>query len=130
LYATNHKFYGYMDYFINIPSDTKQRGLIDPYLRIGVTAVKNFKATLDIHHFYLANENNYAVNKIQKSLGTEFDFLTEYQPSSLINLQAGYSMMFATKNMELIKGVNSNNYNGWAFIMLKVSPTFFSHELK
>ena len=130
LYATNHKFYGYMDYFINIPSDTKQRGLIDPYLRIGVTAVKNFKATLDIHHFYLANENNYAVNKIQKSLGTEFDFLTEYQPSSLINLQAGYSMMFATKNMELIKGGNSNNYNGWAFIMLKVSPTFFSHELK
>ena len=58
LYATNHKFYGYMDYFINIPADTKQRGLIDPYLRIGVTTVNNFKASLDVHHFYLANENN------------------------------------------------------------------------
>ena len=63
-------------------------------------------------------------------MGTEFDLLTGYQPSSLINLQAGYSMMFATKNMELIKGGNSNNFNGWAFIMLKVSPTFFTHEIK
>lgn len=130
LYATNHKFYGYMDYFVNFPDDTKQRGLIDAYLRIGVTAVKNFKATLDVHHFYLANKNNIVVNKIQKSLGTEFDLLTEYQPSSLINLQAGYSLMFATKNMKLIKGGGSNNYNGWAFIMFKVSPTFFNYEFK
>jgi hypothetical protein len=37
-------------------------------------------------------------------------------------------MMFATRNMELIKGGNKNNYNGWAFIMLKVSPTLFLHE--
>jgi hypothetical protein len=130
LYATNHKFYGYMDYFINIPTDTKQRGLVDPYLRIGFTQAKIFKATLDVHHFYLAHENNSGVNKIRRSLGNEFDLSAEYQPSPIINLQAGYSMMFATKNMEFIKGGNKNNYNGWAFIMLKVSPTFFSQELK
>ena len=130
LYATNHKFYGYMDYFINIPTDTKQRGLIDPYLRIGFTPATTFKAMLNVHHFYLAHENNLGVNKIQRSLGDEFDLSAEYQPSPIINLQAGYSMMFATKNMEFIKGGNKNNYNGWAFIMLKVSPTFFSQELK
>jgi hypothetical protein len=60
----------------------------------------------------------------------EFDLVMEYQPSAIINLQAGYSMMFATKNMELIKGGNSNNYNAWAFIMLKVSPTFLNCEIK
>jgi hypothetical protein len=130
LYATNHKFYGYMDYFINIPADTKQRGLIDPYLRVGMTTFKNFKTTLDVHHFYLANENNLTINKVRNSLGNEFDLVMEYQPSAIINLQAGYSMMFATKNMELIKGGNSNNYNGWAFIMLKVSPTFLNCEIK
>ncbi len=130
LYATNHKFYGFMDYFINIPTDTKKRGLIDPYLRLGLTPSKNFKTTLDIHHFYLANENNLEAKKIQKGLGDEFDLTIEYQVSPIINLQGGYSMMFATKNIELIKGGDKSNYNGWTFIMLKVSPTLFNHEIK
>lgn len=125
LYATNHKFYGYMDYFISIPADTKQHGLIDPYLRIGLTPSKKLKTTLDIHHFFLANANNSGINKIQRSLGDELDLLLDYQPSAVINFQLGYSMMFATKNMELIKGGSKNNFNGWAFAMLKVSPTFF-----
>ena len=130
LYATNHKFYGFMDYFINIPADTRQRGLIDPYLHIGIATFKDFKTTLDVHQFYLANENNNGINTIRKSLGNEFDLAMEYQPSAIINLQAGYSMMMATRNMELLKGGNKNNYNGWAFIMLKLSPTFLNHEIK
>jgi hypothetical protein len=127
LYATNHKFYGYMDYFINIPADTKQRGLIDPYLRLGATPNKKITTTIDVHYFLLANENVLPANKY---LGTEVDALFDYKSSAFINLQAGYSMMFATKNMEVIKGGNRNNYNGWAFIMLKVSPTFFTQEFK
>jgi hypothetical protein len=127
LYATNHKFYGYMDYFINIPADTKQRGLADPYLRLGMMPNKKIITTVDVHHFLSANENNLSSNK---NLGTEIDGLLDIKPSSFINIQAGYSMMFATKNMELIKGGNKNNYNGWAFIMLKVSPTFFTQEFK
>ncbi len=130
LYATNHKFYGYMDYLINIPADTKQRGLVDPYLRIGYNLNKKLTTTLDVHHFLLANENNVSANKIKRDVGDEVDALLEYKPSPLINFLAGYSMMFATKNMELIKGGNKNNYNGWAFIMLKVSPTFFTQEFK
>ncbi len=30
LFATNHKFYGYVDFFLNIPEDTAGRGLQDP----------------------------------------------------------------------------------------------------
>ena len=127
LYATNHKFYGYMDYFTNIPADTKQRGLIDPYLRLGATPNKKITTTLDVHHFLLGNENIIPANKY---LGTEVDAIFDYKSSTFINLQAGYSMMFAGKNMEVVKGGNRNNYNGWAFIMLKVSPTFFTQEFK
>ncbi len=29
LYATNHKYYGFMDYFINLPNDTYGKGLMD-----------------------------------------------------------------------------------------------------
>lgn len=130
LYATNHKFYGYMDYFTNIPADTKQSGLVDSYLRFGFTANKKITTTIDIHHFLLANDNNVSATKIKKVLGTEFNALLDYKPSPLISFQAGYAMMFATKNMELIKGGAKNNYNGWAYVMVKVSPVFFLQEFK
>ncbi len=86
-----------MDYFINVPADTRQLGLIDPYLRVGVSPLKNFKTTLDAHKFYLANADVSDLNKIQKSLGNEFDLSMEYQSSPIMNIQLGYSMMFATK---------------------------------
>lgn len=130
LYATNHKFYGYMDYFLNIPTDTKQRGLMDLYARIGYTPSKTVNLTVDIHHFSLANENNIGVNKIKKTLGTEADVLIDFKPSTIIQLQFGYSLLFATKNMEYIKGGNANDINTWAFLMLKVSPTLLYNELK
>jgi hypothetical protein len=130
LYATNHKFYGYMDYFLNIPTDTKQRGLMDLYARIVYTASKTVSTTLDLHHFSLANENNLGVNKIKKPLGTEADLLIDYKPSSIIQLQLGYSLLFATKNMEYIKGGNANDFNTWAYLMLKVSPTLLYNEFK
>jgi len=117
-----------MDYFINIPADTKQRGLVDAYLRLGVPG-KKVTTTLDAHYVSLPHKNDFSTNNTT-GLGIETDLLVDYQPSTVIDLQFGYSMMFANKNMELIKGGNKNNYQGWAFIMLKVSPTFFLHEIK
>lgn len=128
LYATNHKFYGYMDYFLTIPTDAKQRGLMDMYVRIGVAPKKEFCFTMDVHSFSLANPNNIAKKKVSQELGQEIDLLFDYKPTPVVSLQAGYCMMFATKNMELIKGGDANNYNGWAYVMLKVSPTLFIHE--
>ncbi len=127
LYPTNHKFYGYMDYFLGFPTDVKSRGLNDAYLRVGYAFSPKISTTLDGHYFMLANENNLGTNKIKKALGTEIDLILDYKPSNLIHLQIGYSMMFATQNMEYLKGGNKNVYNGWAFAMLKVTPVFFNH---
>jgi len=127
LYPTNHKFYGYMDYFLGFPTDVKSRGLNDIYLRVGYAISPKILTTLDGHYFMLANENNLTTNKVKKALGSELDFILEYKPSNTINLQIGYSMIFATENMEYIKGGNKNKYNGWAFVMLKVAPVFFNH---
>ena len=128
LYATNHKFYGYMDYFLSIPADTKQRGLMDLYLRVGFVPKKDIVLSLGIHSFSLTQANNTGAKKVGKDLGTEFDMLLDYQLSPIMHLQAGYSMMFGTTNMELIKGGDAGSYNGWAYIMFKVSPTLFVHE--
>jgi hypothetical protein len=130
LYATNHKFYGYMDYFLNVPTDSKQRGLTDAYARVEYAHSKTIATTFDIHQLLLANENNVGTNQVNKRLGTEADLLIDYKPSALIHLQAGYSVLFATQNMEYLKGGNANGFNTWAYLMLKVSPTLLHNELK
>ena len=130
LYPTNHKFYGTMDYFLNIPADTKGRGLRDAYLRIKAKASEKFSAGVDVHSFALAHKNFSGLNTINKNLGTELDFITDYTASSDILLQVGYAMMFADKNMEALKGGDKNSTNYWAFAMLKVSPVFFKHVFK
>jgi hypothetical protein len=51
-YGTNHKFYGYMDYFINIPGNTFRLGLNDFYAKIFYQPdVSKFSGSVDIHHF-------------------------------------------------------------------------------
>ncbi len=129
LYATNHKFYGYMDYFLNIPADAKQLGLTDLYARLSYRHTKQLSATLDIHRLALANESVQGAYVIKKPLGIEPDLLVDYFPSQIMHLQIGYSLLFANKNMEYIKGGNSNGFNTWAYVMLKVSPTLLIHEL-
>ena len=130
LYPTNHKFYGAMDYFLGFPADTRGRGLQDIYARLKMKASDKFTAAVDVHYFSSAHNQITSFSNVKKNLGTEVDLLTEYIPSADISLQLGYSVMLATNNMEAIKGGNKNNYNYWAFAMLKVSPVFFKHTFK
>jgi len=37
LYATNHKFYGFMDYFLNLPVHTYGKGLMDMHGKLNLT---------------------------------------------------------------------------------------------
>jgi hypothetical protein len=51
-YGTNHKFYGYMDYFINIPLNTMNLGLNDYYLTTNFKPEDSkWRFGLNIHHF-------------------------------------------------------------------------------
>lgn len=130
LYPTNHKFYGTMDYFLNIPADTKGRGLRDAYLRIKAKASDKFSAGIDIHSFALAHKNFSGLNTIDKNLGAELDVTTDYTPFPDVVLQVGYANMFASKNMQALKGGDKNSYQYWAYVMLKVSPVFFKQVFK
>jgi len=51
-YGTNHKFYGYMDYFINIPVNTLFAGLNDFYANINYQPTNSqFNFSAAFHHF-------------------------------------------------------------------------------
>jgi len=51
LYATNHKYYGYMDYFLNLPLDTNQLGLNDLQLKLSGISLMGIAIKADYHLF-------------------------------------------------------------------------------
>lgn len=125
-YGTNHKFNGWMDYFYAGGNWIGKVGLIDAFTPIRFTKNK-FSATL-IPHFFFAAANVLDSNEksLKKSLGTEIDFSVGYAFSKSVKIQAGYSQMFATESLEVLKGGNKNNTNNWAWLMLTFKPTFFN----
>ncbi len=80
LFATNHKFYGFMDYFINIPVHTSGAGLQDVMAKFQIQPHQKLTLNADVHQFMSAkkvkSENNYgqevdltAIYRYQKALG-------------------------------------------------------------
>ncbi|MCB0806476.1 MAG: alginate export family protein [Bacteroidales bacterium] len=131
LYGTNHKFNGWMDYFY-VGSHMQSVGLLDFYVPLTFKADK-FTATITPHFFQSAGElvgkdENGALVGYDKNLGTEVDLSLGYAISPSATIKAGYSQMFATSSMELLKGGNSENTNNWAWVMIDLTPTFFKSE--
>ncbi|MBB3697872.1 alginate export family protein [Flammeovirga yaeyamensis] len=138
-YGTNHKFNGFMDYFYvgNAHNDKKGNnvGLQDIYLNTAFKVGKGtFKAQL--HQFFSAVDvyNTTATDgqfeKVSSNLGTEIDLIYARSLGKEASLVVGYSQMFATESMEVLKGGNASMINNWAFVMLTFKPTLFTSKAK
>lgn len=75
-FATNHKFYGYMDYFLNIPVDTKNLGLNDFYLTLNYNPENIPLNTSLAGHYFMSNKKS---SGDENSFGQEFDLTIKYQ---------------------------------------------------
>lgn len=84
LYATNHKFYGYMDYFLAIPGQLDRAGLVDAILRGTLTTSANTTVRLDLHRFLTAQKRNG-----ERALGTELDLVGRWRIEQPATLEAG-----------------------------------------
>ncbi|MFO7447340.1 MAG: alginate export family protein [Ignavibacteriaceae bacterium] len=109
-FGTNHKFYGFMDYFINIPQNTSDLGLHDFYLNASFAPNDSkFSASLDLHHFstdqslFITSEFS-PDGEEESSLGQEIDLTVKY------NFIQGTSL----------------TWGGSAFIPGKIMKAFFS----
>ncbi|MCF6224628.1 MAG: alginate export family protein [Flavobacteriaceae bacterium] len=128
-YGTNHKFNGWMDYFY-VGNHNGSVGLIDINVPI-IYTINKFSATL-VPHFFSADGNilNTDGTIADAYLSTEIDLKLSYKIHKNINLNLGYSQMFATESMELIKGGNKDATNNWAWAMVSFKPTFFNKNFK
>jgi len=89
LYATNHKFYGFMDFFLNIPAHTGGRGLQDFGGRAHLTPVKGLWMAVDYHLLRLMVADPTGA----QLLGHELDLTVRYQILRWVSVQTGYSVL-------------------------------------
>ena len=116
-YATNHKFYGHMDKFLNIP----QSGLIDFVLKGSVKATPKLRFQLHGHLFRAdKTTTNLTPNVTDKDLGAEIDFDLSYKLATNTSLRMGYSHFFAGDASA--RGVAGNPAvdSNWAWMMMQM----------
>ncbi|MDW3196791.1 MAG: alginate export family protein [Cytophagales bacterium] len=130
LYGTNHKFYGYMDYFyVGNPhgQGANISGLMDVHLKTKFKAGVQGSLVVNTHVFQSAadlyNPSDVTISE-SKYLGTEVDLVYTLTMTKDVKFNLGYSQMFASESMELIKSTgDSNSLNNWIWTMIDFNPS-------
>ncbi|NER13650.1 alginate export family protein [Leptobacterium flavescens] len=120
-YGTNHKFNGLMDYFY-VGNHINNVGLLDLYARVKVKWDERSDTSLVVHNFSAAAD---IAGNDSKQLGTEVDIVYSRKIYKDVILKAGYSHMFASEGLEVIRNNFDNNTNNWGWVMLIIKPTLF-----
>ncbi|MDO8366229.1 MAG: alginate export family protein [Saprospiraceae bacterium] len=132
LYGTNHKFYGYMDYFLNLPKDTKGGGLQDAFVKFMYNPSTRTDLALDVHYFLLANKVKSEKNGLTDlPLGTELDLTATHQVNKYTKAQFGFSVMLgqdALETLDKVPGGLASEIGTWGYFMLIVNPSLFKSE--
>jgi len=121
LFATNHKFYGYMDYFIDIPVDAYDRGLNDLVIGIKASPMEDHWIALDYHMFmtaedYLLSDGSGGTTK-ETELGSEIDITLKHKYNSNVKFMAGYSIFTPGKIFEQTMGKDSSSWIYWMAVV-------------
>ena len=114
LFATNHKFYGYADLFLNIPRDTGGRGLRDLALKWSLDAPAGMRIGADFHAFRMAEGSGLATAR----LAEEVDITLSYQINSALRLTGGWSYVWGHRGLAEI-GRDAGRYT-FTYLMTSV----------
>ncbi|MFY0652070.1 MAG: alginate export family protein [Cyclobacteriaceae bacterium] len=127
-FGTNHKFYGFMDFFY--VGEQPSMGLNDIYLK---TAFKLGKKSSLLTHVHMLAANAEFTDEVTSSdvvssgyLGTEIDLVYNLAVSKEFKVSLGYSQLFAADKFGLYKAGDPGAINNWMWLQLSATPTFFS----
>ena len=135
LYGTNHKFYGYMDYFyVGNPHGQVGNiaGLLDVHVKTKFKTGAKSSLLAHAHYFRSAADlYNPADGNLADSryLGTELDLVFNAKLAAYVDITLGYSQMLAGESMELVKATPGDHtaFNNWAWFMINFNPVIFQH---
>lgn len=129
LFPTNHKFYGYMDFF-------SWQNIHDVRLAASIKPLKKLTVTLDYHNFWLAdthdyfyqvtglprNSGGYGIDPDAGSyVGSEIDLVGTYALAAFATLQAGYGHFFIGEYVKnSLSGFGPSDAN-WVYVQLQMN---------
>jgi hypothetical protein len=126
LFGTNHKFYGFADYFTNMSLDTRNFGLQDAALKVSVKPEQRVTLGMDVHGFWTAAKLPRAgIPGILRPLpandrfGQEVDLTVTLVYRKAVTLTAGYSHFFVDDAMTFLRGLRGDG--NFAYVMTNVS---------
>ena len=108
-----------MDYFF-VGNHLNNVGLANGYVKF-VTSKKKNTINADLHFFASAARISATADNY---LGTELDLSLTRTLNAASKITFGYSHMFASESMEVLKGGSRGTTNNWAYIMIAVTPKF------
>ncbi|QPJ65031.1 MAG: alginate export family protein [Candidatus Nitrohelix vancouverensis] len=144
LFDTGHKFYGFMDRFLNIGTTSrngatsvqadavKGLGLQDFAIKAAASPMKDLTVNADLHMFWTAEDayatrgTAVAANNGESHIGEELDITVAHQYSSSTRFTLGYSHFWADDlGGELLGGGTAANFKdrdeaSWAYVMMDV----------
>jgi hypothetical protein len=112
LFATNHGFYGYADFFTNIPVHTGGLGLRDAAVKFSFAPFSMTRFNVDLHNFQTAQEGSLST----QSLGNEIDLTLNRTLSPGVALVTGYSFFKADDGMIELGRLSEDAH--WFYLML------------
>lgn len=118
-YATGHKFYGYMDYFINFPVQTFNRGLMDLHLRSVLTWNEETKTQVTLHHFTTMKELSSAPPLKTNELGQELDIVTTMKYAKGLIFECGVGAF--VPNAIMRTAFSGSDIGLWGYFTTQVS---------
>ena len=112
LFATNHKFYGFADLFLNIPAHTAGQGLQDAAVKLAYRVNPDWRVAADVHSFHLAKKG--ALDS--GHLGEEIDLTVSWRHSRNLDITAGSALVFQQDAWSQIGRLDRNMI--WGYLMM------------
>lgn len=121
-----------MDYFY-VGTGSPTGGLSNPFFKIKYGSKnKRFATGLDYHYFSLAKDmKDVNGNAINKYLGSEFDWISNYTLNKITTVEFGFCSMAASNSMEYAKGITpgTSKLTGfWSYLMITIKPEFLFRQ--
>lgn len=117
LYATNHKYYGFMDYF---PGQTSGRGLTDIYIKLATQPLESTKVNVAFHSFRPSQDFPLIGGVTTRDLLSELDLTVNHRYSANVSFVGGVSLAMPGDIIKDKDWYGEDNAT-WAYLMTVVN---------
>ena len=116
--GTNHKFYGFMDYYY--VSYTPQVGLFNPYISATLKTSEKGNLSAAGHYFRSAGK----IDGKSRNLGVEADLVYTHKLQPFASLQVGYSVHKVSGSYNTLRGFSATRpWQDWFWCSININPT-------